>query len=58
MFAPSMFDAYTDNQFPGITDTMFQISRSNGSREVFRKPIFIATYIVQSASKTFEDFEL
>lgn len=58
MFAPSMFDAYVDNSFPGIVDTMYDIMQGKDKWDQLRQQVFIATYIIQSAASTLEDIGL
>lgn len=59
MFAPSQFDSYSDNSFPGIVDTMFEINNNNADLwNQLKKQVFVATYIIQSAANTLDDIGL
>ncbi|KAK7115718.1 N-acetylated-alpha-linked acidic dipeptidase 2-like [Littorina saxatilis] len=59
MFAPSQFDSYVDNSFPGIMDTMYEIDHGDeGKWEQLKQQVFIATHIIQSAASTLEDIGL
>ncbi|XP_076465735.1 glutamate carboxypeptidase 2-like isoform X2 [Babylonia areolata] len=60
MFAPSQFDAYTDNSFPGIMDTMYEINHDGQQDhwQQLKQQVYIATYIIQSAAATLEDIGL
>jgi hypothetical protein len=51
VFAPSLFDAYVDNSFPGIVDTMNQID--GGQSDLWwqlHQQVYIATYIINAAA--------
>jgi hypothetical protein len=54
VFAPSLFDAYADNSFPGIVDTMQEIANGEDKWDQLKQQVFIATYFVQSACNTLE----
>ena len=58
MFAPSQFDSYVDNSFPGIVDTMYEIDHGKDQWEQLKQQVFIATYFIQSAATTLEDVGL
>ncbi|KAL8618688.1 hypothetical protein ACOMHN_048864 [Nucella lapillus] len=58
MFAPSQFDGYRDNSFPGIVDTMFEIQQGHDRWEQLKKQVYVTTYTVQSAASTLEDVGL
>ncbi|PVD19368.1 hypothetical protein C0Q70_19856 [Pomacea canaliculata] len=58
MFAPSQFDAYVDNSFPGIVDTVLQIQLGNDKWDQLKQQVYIATYTIQSAAFSLEDIGL
>ncbi|KAL3881371.1 hypothetical protein ACJMK2_027819 [Sinanodonta woodiana] len=59
MFAPSKFDSYTDNSFPGIVDTMFEIQHNNASSwELLKQQVYVATYTIQSAANSLDPIGL
>lgn len=60
MFAPSLYDSYSDNSFPGIVDTMNEIENHNATAkwEVLKQQVSIATFIIQSAANTLKDIGL
>lgn len=58
MFAPSQFDAYVDNSFPGIVDTIVQIQLGNDKWDQLKQQVYIATYTIQSAAFSLEDIGL
>ena len=59
MFAPSQYDSYSDNSFPGIVDTMFDIQHYGMDKwNVLRQQISVATYIIQSAANTLDTIGL
>ncbi|KAL3881663.1 hypothetical protein ACJMK2_028073 [Sinanodonta woodiana] len=59
MFAPSKFDSYTDNSFPGIVDTMFEIQHNNASSwDLLKQQVYVATYTIQSAANSLDPIGL
>lgn len=58
MFAPSKYDSYSDNSFPGITDTMHDIEQGMNKWETLKQQISVATYTVQSAANMLTDLGL
>lgn len=58
MFAPSQFDSYIDNSFPGIVDTMFQIEHGSDKWDQLKQQVYIATYTIQSAVFTLQGLGL
>lgn len=60
MFAPSLYDSYSDNSFPGIVDTMNEIENQNATAkwEVLKQQVSIATFIIQSAANTLKEVGL
>lgn len=60
MFAPSLYDSYSDNSFPGIVDTMHDIQKNNrvDKWDVLKQQVSIATYTIQSAANTLKDIGL
>lgn len=58
VFAPSLFDLYVDNSFPGIVDTMTEIDMGEDKWEQLKQQVYIATYIVQSAASTLQNVGL
>ena len=59
MFAPSAFDSYSDNSFPGIVDTMSEIENDGVDKwEQLKQQVSIATYTIQSAANTLSDIGL
>ena len=59
MFAPSQFDSYSDNSFPGIVDTMYEIQYNNSSNwDLLKHQVYVATYIIQGAAETLQDVGL
>ncbi|KAK3585558.1 hypothetical protein CHS0354_022968 [Potamilus streckersoni] len=53
IFAPSKFNSYKDNSFPGIADTMFEIQHNNSSDwDLLKKQVYVATCTIQSAANT------
>lgn len=53
VFAPSRFDAYSDNSFPAIVDAMYDLQRNKTSDwDLLKKQVYVATYMVQSAANT------
>lgn len=60
MFAPSMYDSYSDNSFPGIVDTMNEIEHHHAVEKwaVLKQQVSIATFTIQSAANTLKDIGL
>lgn len=58
VFAPSQFDSYVDNSFPGIVDTMVEIEKGSKDWEQLRQQVYIATYMIQSAANTLNEIGL
>lgn len=59
IFAPSAYDAYSDNDFPGVVDTMAEIEKDGVDKwEQLKQQLSIATYFIQSAANTLEDVGL
>jgi len=59
MFAPSMYDSYSDNSFPGIVDTMTDIQKHSADKwDLLKQQVYIATYTIQSAANTLNDIGL
>ncbi|KAJ8315195.1 hypothetical protein KUTeg_007345 [Tegillarca granosa] len=59
MFAPSMYDSYSDNSFPGIVDTMFDIQNNHRDKwDLLKEQVYVATYTIQSAANTLDDIGL
>ena len=59
MFAPSAFDSYSDNSFPGIVDAMSEIENDGVDKwEQLKQQVSIATYTIQSAANTLSDIGL
>ncbi|XP_078323953.1 N-acetylated-alpha-linked acidic dipeptidase 2-like isoform X6 [Crassostrea virginica] len=60
MFAPSMYDSYSDNSFPGIVDTMNEIEHQHAVEKwaVLKQQVSIATFTIQSAANTLKDIGL
>ncbi|KAL3881662.1 hypothetical protein ACJMK2_028072 [Sinanodonta woodiana] len=59
MFAPSKFDSYKDNSFPGIVDTMFEIQNNNASSwDLLKQQVYVATYTIQSAANSLDPIGL
>lgn len=58
MFAPSQFDNYVDNSFPGIVDTMVQIQQGYDKWDELKQQVYISTYTIQSVASTLEDIGL
>lgn len=58
MFAPSQFDAYVDNSFPGIVDTMVEIEKGLDKWDQLKQQVYITTYTIQSAASSLGDVGL
>ncbi|XP_021356400.1 putative N-acetylated-alpha-linked acidic dipeptidase isoform X3 [Mizuhopecten yessoensis] len=60
MFAPSLYDSYSDNSFPGVVDTMHDIQLNNRTDKwgLLKQQVSVATYTIQSAANTLEDIGL
>ncbi|XP_056014480.1 glutamate carboxypeptidase 2-like isoform X2 [Ostrea edulis] len=60
MFAPSMYDSYSDNSFPGIVDTMNEIEKENAIEkwDILKQQVSVATFTIQSAANTLTDIGL
>ncbi|XP_033739730.1 putative N-acetylated-alpha-linked acidic dipeptidase isoform X2 [Pecten maximus] len=60
MFAPSLYDSYSDNSFPGVVDTMHDIQVNNRTDKwsLLKQQVSVATYTIQSAANTLDDIGL
>ncbi|XP_069102028.1 putative N-acetylated-alpha-linked acidic dipeptidase isoform X2 [Argopecten irradians] len=60
MFAPSLYDSYSDNSFPGVVDTMHDIQINNRTDKwgLLKQQVSVATYTIQSAANTLDDIGL
>ena len=60
MFAPSKYDAYSDNSFPGIVDTMhdIQYNKLTDKWDLVKQQVSVAVYTIQSAANTLDDIGL
>ncbi|XP_060073376.1 glutamate carboxypeptidase 2-like [Ylistrum balloti] len=60
MFAPSLYDSYSDNSFPGVVDTMhdIQINKRADKWNLLKQQVSVATYTIQSAANTLDDVGL
>lgn len=60
IFAPSKYDSYSDNDFPGIVDTMFEIESNKAvdKWDQLKQQVSIATFTIQSAANTLDDVGL
>lgn len=60
IFAPSKYDSYSDNDFPGIVDTMSEIenNKAGDKWEQLKQQVSIATFTIQSAANTLDDVGL
>ncbi|XP_062590034.1 N-acetylated-alpha-linked acidic dipeptidase 2-like [Saccostrea cucullata] len=60
MFAPSMYDSYSDNSFPGIVDTMNEIENRNATEKwgILKQQVSVATFTIQSAANTLTEVGL
>ncbi|XP_061193543.1 N-acetylated-alpha-linked acidic dipeptidase 2-like isoform X2 [Saccostrea echinata] len=60
MFAPSMYDSYSDNSFPGIVDTMNEIEHRNATEKwgILKQQVYVATFTIQSAANTLTEIGL
>ncbi|KAL3881668.1 hypothetical protein ACJMK2_028078 [Sinanodonta woodiana] len=55
MFAPSKFDSYKDNTFPGIVDAMYEIQYNNANIwDELKQQVYVSTYTIQSAANTLD----
>ncbi|XP_064617073.1 LOW QUALITY PROTEIN: N-acetylated-alpha-linked acidic dipeptidase 2-like [Liolophura sinensis] len=59
VFAPSKYDSYSDNSFPGIVDTMVDIEQNNLDKwDLLKQQVFVATHSVAMATNTLDDVGL